>query len=180
MSLDLSIEWVQGDFTLKAQVVINMLVLSLLCLHYPCAVPTRLVLCLLRLCSVSRLALHRAAMPNIFLSFIFFLLVFFRRLSTLLLPMCVILVFLLLLAVFCYFATSCVPSLTPSQCSVAALSYDFTDEVILTDEVSTVRFVAAWLPPLKEYRAPIVRTPGDATSRQECQPAWLFGNLAVD
>ena len=41
----------------------------------------------------------------------------------------------------CYFATSCVPSLSPSQCTVAALSYDFTNEVKLTDEVSTVKFV---------------------------------------
>ena len=49
----------------------------------------------------------------------------------------------------------------PSQCKVAALSDDFTDQV------STVRFVAARLSPLKEYRAPIVRTPGDLTSRQE-------------
>ena len=63
------------------------------------------------------------------------------------------------------FAISCVPSLTPSSCTVAALF--FTDEVILTDEVSTVRFVAAQLSPFKVYRAPIVRTPGDITSRQE-------------
>ena len=74
--------------------------------------------------------------------------------------MCVILVFYCTSCV-CYFATSCVPSLTPSQCNVAALSDDFTDQV------STVRFVAARLSPLKEYRAPIVRTPGDLTSRQE-------------
>ena len=64
----------------------------------------------------------------------------------------------------CYFATLYAPSLTPSPCAVAALFYDFTDKVILTDEVSTVRFVAARLSPLKEYRAPIVRTPGDVTS----------------
>ena len=63
---------------------------------------------------------------------------------------------------------------------VAALSYDFTDEVILTDEVSTVRFVAARLSPFKEYCAPIVRTLGDVTSRQESQPVSLSGNLAVD
>ena len=88
--------------------------------------------------------------------------------------------FFIVLAVFCYFATSCVPNLTPSQCAVAALSYDFTDEILLTDEVSTVRFVAARLSPLKGYRASIVRTPGDVTSRQESQPVWLFGNLAVD
>ena len=80
----------------------------------------------------------------------------------------------------CYFATSCVPSLTLSQCTVAALSYNFTDGVILTDEVSAVRFVAARLSPLKEYRAPLVRTPGDITLRQESQPVWLSGNLAVD
>ena len=60
----------------------------------------------------------------------------------------------------CYFATSCVPSLTPNR-TVATLSNDFTDEV------STVKFVAARLSPLKEFRAPIVRTPGDVTSRQE-------------
>ena len=68
---------------------------------------------------------------------------------------------------FCYFATSCVLSLTPSQCTVAALSSDFIDGEILADEVSTVKFVAARLSPLKELRAPIVRMPGDATSRQE-------------
>ena len=49
----------------------------------------------------------------------------------------------------------------PSSCTVAALPYDFTDKVILTDEVFTVRFVAARLFPFKIYRAPIVRTPGD-------------------
>ena len=58
-------------------------------------------------------------------------------------------------------------SLTPSSRTVAALPYDFTDEVILIDEVSTVRFVAARLSPFQVYRAPIVRTPGDVTSRQE-------------
>ena len=67
----------------------------------------------------------------------------------------------------CSFATSCVPSLTSSSHTFAALPYDFTDEVILTDEVSTVRFVAARLPPFKVYCAPIVRTPGDVTSPQE-------------
>ena len=77
------------------------------------------------------------------------------------------------------FASSCVPSLTPSSRTVAALPNDFTDEAILTDEVSTVRFVAARLSPFKVYRAPIVRTPGDVTSRQESKPAWLSGNLAV-
>ena len=55
-----------------------------------------------------------------------------------------------------------------------------TDEVILTDEVSTIRFVAARLSPLKEYCVSIVCTPGDVTSRQESWPTWLFGNLAVD
>ena len=49
----------------------------------------------------------------------------------------------------------------------AALLYDFTDEVVLTDEVSTVRFVAARLSLFQVLRAPIVRTPGDVTSRQE-------------
>ena len=96
----------------------------------------------------------------------FFLVVCFRWLSTLLPPMCVILVVYCKSCV-CYFATSCVPSLMPSPCTVAALSYDFVDEVILTDEASTVRFVAAQLSPLKEYRVSIVRTPGDVTSRQE-------------
>ena len=80
--------------------------------------------------------------------------------------MCVIMVVYCKSCVY-YFETSCVPSLTPSSCTVAALSYDFTDEVLLTDEVSTIRFVAARLSPLKEYRAPIVRTPGKVTSRQE-------------
>ena len=84
----------------------------------------------------------------------------------------------------CYFATACVPSLTPSltpsQCTVATLSHDFTDKVLLTDEVSTVRFVAARLSPLKEDRASIARTPGDVTLRQESQPVSLSGNLAVD
>ena len=49
----------------------------------------------------------------------------------------------------------------------AVLPYDFADEVMLTDEVSTVRFVAARLSPFQAYHAPIVRTPGDVTSRQE-------------
>ena len=80
--------------------------------------------------------------------------------------MCVILVVYCTSCV-CYFATSYVPSLTPSHCTVVALSDDFTYEIILTDEVSTVRFVAARLSPFKVYRAPIVRTPGDVTSRQE-------------
>ena len=57
--------------------------------------------------------------------------------------------------------------MTPSPRTIAALSDNFTDEVILTDEVSTVRFVAAWLSPLEENRAPIVRTPGDVISLQE-------------
>ena len=69
--------------------------------------------------------------------------------------------------------------MTPSSRTVAALPYDFTDEVILTDEVSTVRFVAARLSLFIVYRAPIVRTPGDVTSPQESKPAWLSGNLAV-
>ena len=51
--------------------------------------------------------------------------------------------------------------------------------VLLTDEISTVRFIAAWLFLLKEYRAPIVGTPGDVTLRQESQPVWLSRNLAV-
>ena len=67
----------------------------------------------------------------------------------------------------------------PSSCTIAGLSYDFTDETILTDQVSNVRFVAAWLSPFKVYRALIVRTPGDVTSRQESKPAWLSSNLAV-
>ena len=53
----------------------------------------------------------------------------------------------------------------PSSRTFAVLPYDFT--VILTDEVHTVRFVAARLSPFQVYRAPIVRTPGDVTSRQE-------------
>ena len=131
-------------------------------------------------CSVSLLALRRAAKAkHLFVLFYIFLLVCFRRLSTLLLPMCVILVVYCKSCV-CYFSTSCIPSLTTSQCTVAALSYSFADQVISTDEVSTVSFLAAWLSPLKEYRSPIVRTPGDVTSRQESQPPWLSGNLAVD
>ena len=80
--------------------------------------------------------------------------------------MCVILV-VYCTSFVCYFATLCVPSLTPSQCTVAALSDNFTDEVVFTDEVSTARFVAARLSPLQECRAPIVRTPRDVMSRQE-------------
>ena len=99
-------------------------------------------------------------------SFCIFLLVCFRWLSTLLPPMCAILVVYYASCV-CYFATSCIPSLLPRPCIVAALTDDFTDGVILTDEVSTVRFVATRLSPLKEYRAPIVCTPGDVTSSQE-------------
>ena len=44
----------------------------------------------------------------------------------------------------------------------------------------TVRFVAARLSLLKVYRAPIVRAPGDVTSRQESWPVGLSDNLAVD
>ena len=78
----------------------------------------------------------------------------------------------MILIVYCtsyvwYFATSCVPSLTPCPGTVAALFDDFTDEVILTDEVSTVRFVVTPLSLLKEHRAPTVHSPGDVTSRQE-------------
>ena len=73
----------------------------------------------------------------------------------------------------------CVPSLTPSLHTVAALPYNFTDEVVLTDEVSTIRFVAPRLFPFKVYPAPIVCTPGDLTSHQESKPASLSGNLAV-
>ena len=77
--------------------------------------------------------------------------------------------FFIVLVVFWYLATSCVPSLTPSPYTVAALSDDFTNEVLIifTDEVSTVRFVAVCVSLLKKYRASIVRTPGDVTSRQE-------------
>ena len=53
----------------------------------------------------------------------------------------------------------------PSLLTFAALPYDFT--VILTDKVHTVRFVAARLSLFIVYRAPIVRTSGDVTSRQE-------------
>ena len=80
--------------------------------------------------------------------------------------MCVILVVYCKSCV-CSFATSCVPSLTPSLRTFAALPYNFADEAMLTDEVSTVRFVAARLSSFQVYRAPIVRTPGDVTSRQE-------------
>ena len=67
----------------------------------------------------------------------------------------------------CYFATSCIPSLMPSQCTVAVLSYHFTDKVILADEVSTVKFVAAQLSPLKKYPASVVCKFDDITSCQE-------------
>ena len=81
--------------------------------------------------------------------------------------MCVILVVYCTSSV-CYFATSCVPSLMPSPCTVAALFDDFIDEV------STVRFVAPWLSPFKEYRAHIVRIPGDVTSPRNliCMAFW--------
>ena len=69
--------------------------------------------------------------------------------------------------------------MTLNSCTVAALPYDFTDEVKLSDGVFTVRFVAARLSPFKVYRAPIVRPPSDVTSSQESQPVWLSGNLAV-
>ena len=49
----------------------------------------------------------------------------------------------------------------PVYCCCFVLSYDCTDKVILTDEVSTARFIAACLSPLKEFRAALVRTPGD-------------------
>ena len=66
-------------------------------------------------------------------TYCFFLLVCFRRLSTLLRPMCVILVVYCKSCV-CWFTTSSVPSLTPSPHTVAALLYDFTDQVILTEK----------------------------------------------
>ena len=81
-----------------------------------------------KLYCVSHPALHRAAMPNIFRSFFLYFLVCFWWLSTLLTPMCVILVVYYKSCV-CYFATLRAPSLTSSQFTIAALSYDFTDEV---------------------------------------------------
>ena len=84
--------------------------------------------------------------------------------------MCVILV-VYCKSCACLFATSGVPSLTHSFRIFAALPYDFTDEVRVTEEVSTVRFVAARLSLFKVYRAPIVRTPGDVTSRQDSKAA---------
>ena len=93
--------------------------------------------------------------------------------------MCVILVVYCTTCV-CYFATSCVSSLTPSPRIIATLFDDFTDEVILTDKVSTVRFVVARLSLPKKYHAAIVRMPGEVTSRQESKPVWLSENLAVD
>ena len=74
--------------------------------------------------------------------------------------MCVILVVYCTSCV-CYFATSGVPSLIPSLCTVVALSDNFIDEV------SIVMFVAPRLSPLNEYRAPIVRTLADVISHQE-------------
>ena len=57
-------------------------------------------------CSMSRLALHQAAMPNIFLSFFyFFLLVCFRRLCTSFPPWCVILVFTMCIRVLLLYAS---------------------------------------------------------------------------
>ena len=113
------------------------------------------------------------------LFFIYFLLVCFRWLSTLLPPMCVILV-VYCKSYVCYFSKLCIPSLTPSQGTLAVLSNDFTDKVLLTDEVSTVRFVAPRLSLLKEYCALIVRTPGDVTSCQEFHPVSLSDNLTED
>ena len=55
----------------------------------------------------------------------------------------------------------------PSLRTVAVLPYDFTDKVILTDEISTVRFVAVGLSLFQVYRAPIVRTLDHVTSCQE-------------
>ena len=109
---------------------------------------------------MSRLALHRAVMPNIFLYFFysFFSSVCIRRLSTLLPPMCVILVVYCTSCV-CYLATSCVPSLTPSLCTVAALSNDFTDEVILSECVYR-KVCSRSAISLKECHVPIVRMPG--------------------
>ena len=94
--------------------------------------------------TVACLIPHSIELPckTSFCLFLYFFVVCFRRLSIILPPMRLILVFIVL-AVFCYFATSCVPSLTPSQCTVAALSNDFTDEV------STIKFVAARSSPLK-------------------------------
>ena len=59
------------------------------------------------------------------------------------------------------------PQFDAQLAHLAALPYDFADEVMLTDEVHTVRFVAARLSPFQVYRAPIVHTPGDVTLRQE-------------
>ena len=100
--------------------------------------------------SVAPLTSSSCHAKHLFDFFCIFLLVCFRQLSTLLLPMCVILAVYCTSCV-CHFATLWVPSLTPSSRTVAALFDDFTDEVILTYEVSTAR-----LSPLNEYRAPIV------------------------
>ena len=59
----------------------------------------------------------------------FFLLVCFQWLSTLLPLMCVILVVYCKSCV-CEFATSCVPSLTPSSRTFAVLPYNFADELM--------------------------------------------------
>ena len=113
---------------------------------------------LLKMSGVACRASHFIELPNIFL---FFYILFFVSLlsaakhfapadvcdsSCLLYKLCLL---------FCYFVR---PGLTPSQCTVDALFYDFTAEVIFTDKVSTVRCVAAQLCLLKEYRPHIVRT----------------------
>ena len=73
-------------------------------------------------CRLSRLACHRAAMPNTFgLFFYFFLVCFGRPLHLVPADVCDF-SFFTVLAVFCFFVTSCVPSSTPSQSTVAAIS----------------------------------------------------------
>ena len=86
--------------------------------------------CAINVCSVSRLALHRAAMPNIFLC-IFFVSLLLAALHFAPADVCDSNGLAYSTSCVCYFATSCVPSLTPSPCTVAALSDDFTDKVIL-------------------------------------------------
>ena len=95
--------------------------------------------------------------------------------------MCVILiVYYELCLLFCNFVRPQFAARFLSQCTIATLFDDFTDEVMLTDEVSTVRFVVARLYPLKEYRVPIVGMPRDVNLCQESQPVWLSGNLALN
>ena len=69
---------------------------------------------------------------------------------------------------FCYNAISFVPSSMPSQCTVAALSDDYT----MTLLILLTKYLPSGLQPLgylhfKGYRAFMVPMPGDIISQQE-------------